>query len=329
MYNKLAKFMCVIFCLVMSACEKPDYPPKERPTLKVTISSDGRLIAVLDRGGMGRPRLRIKWLDRNEPWRELPAPMYTNSIHFGLDGYGLLMTHRIENDMSMAQLVRWDLNDINKEVQLIYRGPRLVFPIEVRPGQILVRSCQQEVMSGASRCDRGVGVVWLLLESNGRVVPVTPPGAPVVYSQPNVTDGGFFWLSDFDSARMKVVDKELILLSYPFPGGEAPKFDVKGLSLDPYIRCDYEIGRCLWRYEAGKHPETGNFIFDTKIIYRGVACQPEGLQGYTDGHSVTPDGRFGVIALADRYDLPRHVVFMKFQAGHCEPVSIQHLHFEE
>jgi hypothetical protein len=313
----------------MSACEKPDYPPKERPTLKATISSDGRLIAVLDRGGVGRPRLRIKWLDRNEPWRELPVPMYTNSIRFGLDGYGLLMTHRIENDMSMAQLVRWDLNDINKEVQLIYRGPRLVFPIEVRPGQILVRSCQQEVTSGASRCDRGVGVVWLLLESNGRVVPVTPPGAPVVYSQPNVTSKGFFWLSDFDSTKMKSVDQSLLLISYPFPGGESPKFDVERLSLDPDIDCDFNLERCLWGFKSGLHPETGEYQFNTKIIFKSLTCQPDGLQGYADERAVTPDGRFGVMSVAERYDLPRHVVFMEFQAGHCEPVSIQHLDFEE
>lgn len=101
--------------LLLAACDvqKPGYLHPERPMLYNTVSSDGKLVATLQNMDSQNPRLRIKWLHTNEPWQELPAPMYTNSIRLGLNGYELLMANDLPDDMSVGQLTRWDARDPN------------------------------------------------------------------------------------------------------------------------------------------------------------------------------------------------------------------------
>jgi hypothetical protein len=61
--------------------------------------------------GTRSPRLRIKWVGKDGPWRELPTPMFTNNIRFALKGYDLLKTHELPDNLDMGQLTRWDVSD--------------------------------------------------------------------------------------------------------------------------------------------------------------------------------------------------------------------------
>ena len=335
-----------MFCLMglvaiwLAACDikKPEYPKHGSPRLTTTISSDGKLVAALDRTGTKAPRLRIKWVDKDEPWQALPAPKFTSDIRFALKGYDLLLAHDLPDNLDMAQITRWDVSDLSKESQMIHQGPWFAFPLEVKPGEYLVRTCAPQGQDFQQRdknsCQtRGLGSYWVYLKPEHAPVRVTPKDIQPVYSQPNVTDKGFFWISDYvvggaynkDTSR----PKHPILLSYAFPGGEAPKFEVEHLSPESRVKCDRTSQRCLRLYLAGTDPKTRLFVYDHEVLYRGQTCQPEGLQGYADEASVTPDGRAAVIPLATRNSETRRVVVLRFEDGQCKPTSIQHFSFEE
>lgn len=227
------------FGFLLVGC-KPTYPDKPAVlTLTPSLSSDGKLLAVLSRGGAGdAQRLHIKWLDKDEPWQELPAPMFTNSIHFGLKGYELLMTHDLPDNLKMAQLTRWDVSDLNKDSQAIYQAPYLAFPVEVKPGEILVRTCEPMGDGGQDRCGRGPGSYWILVKPGQEPILAAPKKVFLVFGQPNVTEKGFFWVNSIPFSP-KTQHPEL--LTFPLPGGEAPSFDVTRLEAGESIRCDRAV----------------------------------------------------------------------------------------
>jgi len=314
--------------MLLSACEKPKYPPHEPPTLYTTISSDGKLVATLDRIGTEKPRLRIKWIDKSEPWQELPVPMFTDSIRFGLKGYGLLMTHSLPNELTVSQLTRWDVSDLSKESETIHQGPYLAFPIEARLGEILVRTCEPSGNYDHESCRRGIGVFWVLLKAGKDLIRLTPKGKLLAFGQPNVTDKGFFWIQSIPFSPKSQPPE---LLAYALPGGDTPSFEVTRLGRGESVKCDRAIQRCLRIFVAGKHPIDspyfGQFIYTLEVFNGPQTCQVEGVSGYFDERSVTPDGLAAVMSLAPAYDQPRHVVVMRFKPGQCEPISIQHLNF--
>lgn len=334
-------FIVAFGMLMLSTCEfqKPKYPRNNSPKLTATISSDGKLVAALDRIGTESPRLRIKWVDKDEPWQELPAPKYTSDIRFALEGYDLLVTHVLPDNFDVSQLTRWDVSNLSKESRLIHQATRLAFPIEVRPGEYLVRSCSPAGVDVNHRdkntCQtERLGSYWMLLSPNKQPVRVTPKEIVPTYSQPNVTDKGFFWTSNYvvgvgpygQDARPKTYP---MLLAFPFPGGEAPRFEVENLSPESDVVCDRRLKRCLRKFLAGTDPKTRLFIYDHEVMYRGETCQPNGLQGYSDLVAITPDGRTAIIPLAIRNSEQRHLVVLKFKDGQCGPSSIQHFYFEE
>lgn len=294
--------------------------------LYTTISSDGKLVAALDQIGMEKPRLRIKWLDKEAPWQELTVPPFTNSIRFGLTGYGLLMTHPISGKGVQTQLTRWDVSNLTQSSETIYTGPRLAFPIEVQPGRVLVRTCTPYDAS-SHNCDAGGGTKWLLVDRDDKAVQVTPMHKSLAYSQPNVTSEGFFWFSQYN----KEGDKSGLqgaVIAYAFPDGQKPEVDVSRLNVSTQnLECDYQMQRCFQQYNAGKNRTNGLFIYDIEIFEGARNCHPTGVAGWSDGQSLTPDGRAAVMSLSETYDSPRHVVVMQFTPGQCLPVSISQLNF--
>lgn len=315
----------LVFCVVLGACsesdfKKPKYPPNPKPTLFTTISSDGKLIAALDKMGKEAPRLRIKWIDKNEPWQELQAPPFTNDIRFGLTGYGLLLTHYLPGKAREAQVTRWDVSDLSQPSETLYIGTNLAFPIEPTPGQVLVRSCTPYDWKPDS-CSAD----WFLVLPNGTAQQITPKKDSLLYRQPNITPGGFFW---FDRHSKQEKREYRSVLAYALPSGREPEVDVSMLNkFTMDLVCDYQTQRCLHGFLAGKNPVTGHFIYDIEIFEGSNRCRPTGLTGWSDGQSVTPDGRMAVMSLAQAYDSPRHVVVMHFKPGQCEPTLINHLKF--
>lgn len=317
-----------LFAIAVALCacseddfKKPKYLTNPRPTLYTTISSDGKLIAALDQIGAEKPRLRFKWLDKDESWQELPAPMFTDSIRFGLSGYGLLMTHAVPGQAPSAQLTRWDVSALQKQSETLYTGPNLAFPIEAQPGRFMVRICTPND-GKPDRC----GLDWLLVSTDGTAVQVSPKNKSLRYSQPNITPEGFFWFDEF--AKTEGQPDLRAVLAYPWPSKSKPNIDVSMLDKSTAnIRCDYQATRCLHRFTAAKNPVNGRFIYDIEIFEGKQRCRPKGLTGWSDGQSVSPDGRAAVMSLAVEAEDPRHVVVMHFKPGQCEPTSIDHLKF--
>lgn len=69
----------------------------------------------------------------------------------------------------------------------------------------------------------------------------------------------------------------------------------------------------------------GPFIYDAHLHFKDKKCQKNGLTGWSDGMSITPDGNFAVKSLAKDWESSRHVVYMKFQPEICEPIDIHHI----
>jgi hypothetical protein len=138
-----ARFMATLLLIgLLCACDfqKPVYPRQHNPSVLVSVSSDGKLIAVVENVGTPSQRLRIKWTDKDERWQEQQLPMHTNSIQFALEGYDLLLSHALHENIEMSQIIRWNVSDGKYAVRTIYQAPHLYAPIEVKPDIYIART---------------------------------------------------------------------------------------------------------------------------------------------------------------------------------------------
>lgn len=322
--KSIGLLVCVSSMLI--GC-KPSYPRQDAALpLTPTISTDGKLLAVLDRKGQETPRLRLKWLDREDRWLELPAPRYTNSIRFGLTGYDLLLTHARPGPKGASQLSRWDASQPHKPSEILYEGARVTFPVEVKPGQVLIRMCSALVEDKA--CEGNSNIWWALVEE-GKATPV-PGSRFLLYDQPNVVDGGFFWLEDeyFSQKRGDKEHREITAIA--LPGGKLPQFDISRFnSKSTNMQCDRKASRCLIHYDTGERMGGSLIVYGFKVFEGTKTCDLPALKGWHDKFSVTPDGRAAVISRSRVATEPRHVDVLRFVHGQCEPESVQSYYFEE
>lgn len=329
--KKFTAFLWVICAssMVLIACDisKPQYPSKDAALPIVpTISSDGKLLAVLDRSGEDTPRLRLKWLDREEPWLELPAPKYTNSIRFGLTGYELLLTHARPGPAGASQLSRWDASNPSKPSEILYEGARVTFPVEVSPGQVLIRMCSAPV--GDKDCKGNSSIWWALVE--GGKATIVPGTRFQLYSQPNIVEGGGFWLETEYQSEKRGNKEHREITAFALPGGKLPQFDTSHFdSKSANLKCDHKASRCLTQYLTDERINGSLYVYGFKAFDGTNTCDLPALKGWHDKFSVTPDGRAAVISRSRVAAEPRHVVVLRFVLGKCEPESVQFYYFEE
>ncbi len=322
--------LCTALLLAGCDVKNPEYLNHESVRLYTTVSSDGKLVATLENIGTQNPRLRINWLHTNEPWQELPAPMFTNSIRFGLKGYGLLMTHDLPDDLSIGQLTRWDVSNLRKESQTIHQAPYLAFPVEVKPDEFLARTCKPYSHDPDSCRNKRGSTSWIWVKPGQAPVHLTPSNRSFKFDQPNVTDQGFFWVfRKLPDPERDPKPKHPELLAFPLPRGQAPVFDVTRLGPNETVECDRAVQRCLRTYVAGTHgagsKHVGDFIYAVEVLYGTQACKVEGVSGFFDLRSITPDGQTAVVPVAPTADQTRQVVVLRFKPGQCEPTSVEPL----
>jgi hypothetical protein len=322
----------------------------------VTISSDGKMVAVLDFDENQERRLRTKWLDKDGPWKNYPIPVNTTSIHFAYEGYDLLLAHWPEANYKLhmdnrhkinrakgsnfREIIRVNALDPNQKPKLIHSGPYYTAPLEIKPGTYMFRSCDDTTLSREDVTNNNcvTQTFWIMLEHNKEPVRLTPDTLAPTYAQPNITDKGFFWISNYivgyvngSIARRNIKDPPKThptLISFPFPGGEAPYIEVKHLSPESDLICDKKIERCLRRYLHG-NDKYGNFEFNIEINYRGELCSVGGLKGYLDLPVITQDGRAAAIPVAPAGTKTRHIVALHFKDGQCKPISNQAIKLKE
>lgn len=325
---------------LLSACQQPDHPPRTRSAIQTTISSDGHWVAVLEGAATKEPRLRIKSVEDELPWQEITIPSLTTSIRFGHQGHGLLLTHYTPGEMGASVLLKFDLDtsgasaDKNRdeapsprpmpEAKVLHKGPFLRHPLEVSEGQTLVRTCLSTTgKDGKNTCvTSGLGTYWLLLKPDQKPVAVTKRSKAEIQTQPNLTASGFFWVKGLGPEEGKPHPD---LASYPLPGGKAPKYDVSEMARGTRLACDHGAQRCLRQFIDKIDPVTDRYIYGLDVLYGDQACALEGVQGYSDGQSLTPDGRTAVMSLAEDAHAPRHVVVVSFSPGRCEPDTVRHI----
>ncbi len=144
-----------LLVLFMTGCGKPDYPSGQRPRLETTISDDGRMVATLVNAGTDQQRLRIKRLQPDGAWEDVKAPPYTQSIRFGLAGHELLLTHYVP-ELKQGRLVKIDLGKLPEiQSQTVFQDDYVAIPLEVSPGQFMVRTCPNKNKPGAQQCRLG------------------------------------------------------------------------------------------------------------------------------------------------------------------------------
>ena len=123
--------------LLLSACSRYG---SDKPVLHTTISADGKMVATLVHAGTEKQLLRVRNLDTDTQWRTIQAPPLTRSIRFGLQGHELLLTHARPTPPAHEYLSKLDLDQPDKGLQKIYEAEDLAFPVEVKPGQVMVRT---------------------------------------------------------------------------------------------------------------------------------------------------------------------------------------------
>ena len=318
----------LLFCisLLLLACQPNYSATKAARQIETTLSSDGKLLAVLLDRREESPSLLIKWLDRDEPWLSVPAPKYTSSIRFGLSGYGLLLTHAQPGPPGASQLSRWDASRPDQPSEILYQGSHVAYPVEVRPGQFLVRICKYA--PDDDRCPgRGfVGILWALVR-NGQALLLNETNSILPLGQPNVTDGGFYWMYGSEYGFPKTGEPKVH--AFPLPGGTKPEPDPRRFDQSSHsIACDYKIQRCLMTYLTDERFNKSLYVWGIRIFDGNNRCDLPDVKGYMDTVTVTPDGRAAVIPLARSSSEPRHVVVLRFKPGQCEPTDIQRLYFE-
>lgn len=339
--RKTASLFSLAFAMVvlLSACQQPDQPPRTRSAIQTTISSDGHLVAVLEGAATKEPKLRVKSVEGDGSWQEITIPSLTTSIRFANRGRELLLTHYTPGEMGASVLLKIDLastgvgdksqEDADQPMAMpdptvLHKGPFLRHPLEVADGQTLVRTCVSTTgKDGKNTCvTSGLGTYWLLLKTDQKPVAVTKRSRAEIQTQPNLTSTGFFWVKGLGPEDGKPHPD---LASYPLPGGRAPKFDVSDMTRGTRLACDYGAQRCLRQFIDKIDPVTDRYIYGLDVLYGDQACALKGVQGYSDGQSLTPDGRSAVLSLAEDAHAPRRVVVLTFTPGRCEPDAVRHL----
>ena len=313
--------------LLLSACS-PNQRGADKALLQTSISADGQMIATLAHTGTGQQVLRVRSLTADAKWQTIPAPPETQSIRFGLQGHELLLTHRKPDLPSRDYLSRLDVDKLEKGLERIYETEDgLAFPVEVKPGQVMVRTRRPSVLS----VGRGAmtGHHWILV-GPGQAVQDVGPETVQPFDAPNIVGSGFFWTEEqLDPAK----EAHPLVLSYPLPDGVAPKFAGVQLEKNTFtVDCDRSAKRCLRTYIANLNQKTDapyiSYIYDVDVLFGDERCKLPGLSGSTGRVSLTPDGNAAVMSFASAHDKPRKAVVLKFDPQQCEPISVQHLDFE-
>jgi hypothetical protein len=325
--RKNAYFVIALASIFFATACKPNYPTDIASLpIEPTLSSDGKLLVVLFNSGQETPRLRIKRLDRDEPWFEVPAPKYTNSIRFGLTGYGLLLTHARPGPQGLSQLSRWDASQPATPSEILYEGTHVAFPVEIKSGQVIIRMCPQP--PGGNACVRGSGTVQALV-ANGQATLIKETSG-LLYAQPNVVEGGFFWLEGAYFSKKRGDASRREITAFALPGSKVPEFDIARFdATSERLQCDHKANRCLLNYLTDERVNGTTFVYGFKVFDGPNTCLLPDVKGWQDKFSVTPDGRSAVMSLSRVSEEPRHVVVMRFTPGQCEPTSIQHISFEK
>jgi hypothetical protein len=314
------------FAITLAACNVK-YPPNASPTVYSTISAEGDMIATLANIGTDNVRLMVMDLRSDaRNWKELAVPKYTTSIRFGMQGRDLLLTYNI-GEQEKAVLAKWDMNNPAQGPQQIYAANGLVFPVEVAPGEYLVRACYP---TPQGRCHPAVGAVWDLVKDQKLIHRYSAPVA-LNYSQPNVVLGqGFYWMKV--PGEYQKEEEFPGFKRFAFPGKQEPEIQVSTISKDSTnLDCDHTSSRCLRSFITnfgGKYDSKfPDYVYGAEVLYGSAHCLVTGVAGYYDNISLTPNGNSAVVSLAPKYDQPRHVVVIHFKPGQCEAQSVEHIHF--
>jgi hypothetical protein len=303
---------CLLAVLLLWGCAGPGPDPRTL-RLETSISADGKRIATLANAGHKSSRVQVMYLDRSETWIDLPTPPWTLNIRFGLQGHRLLITH-LDPETYSSELSSIDVDEVGRGAGLrstIFKGDVLAYPIEVEEGRYLVRHCKFTP----------VACPWNLIR-DGKLEREIHSKYSLQYSQPVVVEGtGFYWMS-YKSNDAHRHDPDAIAFPFDESGVFQPLLPAIDHQFDT-VACDYIGTRCLQSFREKAEP--GPFLYNSKVLFNGTMCNLDGVAGWSDGASMSPDGRFGVKSLAGAFELPRHAVYFEFAPTICQPVVIKHL----
>ena len=297
------------------------------PVLHTTISADGKMVVALANAGTERQLLRVRKIPMDSTWRTVPVPPFTQTVRFASEGHSLLMTYH-QPQYNRSVLARLDLDNPDSVPQKIFEAQHLAFPVEISPGRVMVRTRELPSTNDPSKRAPIGGYHWIVIGPGQQVANVGPSWV-LPYPAPNIVGNGFFWTEEQMDAKKQA---HPLVMSYPLPGGSAPVFARDRLDKNTWsVACDQTATRCLRKYITNRDQKpAATYIYDVDVLFGNERCKLlQDLAGAQDEVSVTPDGNAAIMSLAKGHTQPRHVVVMRFQLRQCEPVSVQHLYFEE
>ncbi len=294
------------------------------PVLHTTISADGDMVATLLNAGTDQQLLRVRNLRNDTSWRLVQAPPFTRTIRFANQGHDLLLTYRVPATKTEV-LARLNLDKPVGSLQKIYEASDLAFPIEVSPGQIMVRTRSKSPSGDQSTRFYLSGYHWILV-GPGQQVHQVGPNPVLPYPAPNIVGSGFFWIEEQMDEKKEPHPK---VLSFALPGGVAPNIARERFEKNTWsVSCDREARRCLRRHITNFQRTGGDYLYNVDVLLDGIRCKLTGIAGSSDGVSITPDGNAAVMSLSPGFGKPRHVVVMRFKPKLCEALEIQHFDFK-
>ena len=228
--------LACLLAVLLAACQ-----PASQPRLHTTISADGEMIATLLNAGTAQQLVRVRKLTPDQGWEQIQLPPLTGTIQFASHGRDLLLTYR-RTDTKTSVLARVNLDNPAQPPEKIYEADDLAFPVEISPGQIMVRTRRAGEGGDATKQFYLSGYHWILLGIGGQVTEVGPDTV-LPYPAPNIVGSGFFWMEEQIYEKK---DPYPQIMAYPLPGGKAPVVSRKRFEKNTWaVDCDRKAARCL------------------------------------------------------------------------------------
>jgi hypothetical protein len=233
--------------------------------------------------GTDKQLLRVFNLKTTSNWETLKTPSFTQTIRFGLQGHELLLTHRKPDLPAKDYLSKFDLDKPEKGFQKIYESEEgLAFPVEVRPGQIMVRTHRPSTQSDGRPllADH----YWILLGPGEQVQKVGPQSV-MPYSAPNIVGQGFYW-TEAQIGKNKEAHPQI--LNFPLPNGVAPDIPRERLEKNTFnFHCDRSGKRCLRNFISNLYQKPATtFVYDVDVLFG--ASHPTAMQLLCRWHQSLP-----------------------------------------
>lgn len=251
------------------------------------VSSDGSLIAVMERGKAG-VELKVKKLNSNlSDWQKIPIPATSGSFNFSQLGKNILITYL---DGQSGILAKVDLGNANKLTELYRSELSLAFPSEISSEKYLIQAVTRVTPNGYPMHR------WKVITVQQSVADVGEEFGPPYSNVSLVRDSGFFIVTDADG-----IEKTR---QFALPNGVTPNIKKYVAPETVDLTCDRSLENCI---QVNRYLDESGYFFKLVRISNSEKCEMQGFPRWNQRVSITPDGKHALV-VASRNSQTRPVL---------------------